>query len=180
MTQAWFLGAKYAVDQRESEVRSTLAPLRDDGPAESQEPDWNEFESDGSGELTGLSTRMLAPDTHESEQYKPEWIEGASTPHNILIDAQVASSGTAAAREAAGIQGHGTMQYGEAIDPVIREAGAFGNDYFAANLADIQDGAGDYMTPAPDQWSNAVAAARASADSRAAYSSSQYAELLGR
>lgn len=178
MTQAWFVGAQQAVDQRESEVRSTLEPVRTDGPAETKEaPDWNERETDNSGELVGLSPRVAGAKTEDSEQYVPGWAEGASTPHNILIDQQVASSGTAAAREMAGVQGHGTMQYAESIDPVIRDGAAFGNDYFAVHDKDIQDGAGDYMAPVPDQWHNAVAASRARSNSRAAFSASQYAAL---
>lgn len=187
MTNAWFLGAANSVPQTENEVRSTVEPIRSDGPAEEQSPpgmagpDWNEHESDNSGQLIGLSPRMLASDTIDSTQYRPWWAAAASYDHDKIVDDQVATSGTAAAREESGQQGHGTMQYALGIEPVIREGAAFGADYFAAHDAPIQDGAGVYMAPATgisSRWGVQVDAAYAAANSRAAYESSMYNAFL--
>lgn len=184
MTAAWFLGATTSTPQDEASVRSTLEPVRHDSTsAELQSaPEWNSPETDDSGELTGLSPRAVGSDTRDTVKYTPHWLDlasGASANHNRIIDDQVATSGTAAARERAGQQGHGTMQYAVGIEPHIRDGAAFGNDYFQRDPADIQEGAGAYMSPGQtDSWAHAVAADRAKTASREAYLSTQYAQLL--
>lgn len=174
MTNAWFLGAMHSVPQDENEVRSTVEPIREHGiPADEQEsPDWNEFQSDDSGELTGLSHRVAGSETVETEQDAPYYAELASENHNKLIDDQVSSSGTAAAREMAGQFGHGTMQYALGIEPVIREGAAFGADYFTAHEMGAQEGSGSYMQPdgiAASRFTQAQAQAVAEENSRSAY-----------
>lgn len=182
MTAAWFLGAAGAVPQDESVARSTVEPIRRDSEtAEMQHaPEYNELDTDESGELTGLAKREVGSDTRDSEQSAPFWAALATADHNTIVDSQVATSGTAAKRENAGQFGHGTMQYALGIEPVIREGARFGNDYFTSNEADIQDGAGSYMTP-PDQdnWLSAVAAANAEKSSREAFRATQYARFMG-
>lgn len=166
----------------EMQVRSTLDPIRTDGElAEAQhEPDWNELDTDESGQLMGLSPRGVGSDTHDTVKYVPWWTQLASAVYNIVIDRQVASSGTAAAREETGIQGHGTMQYEVGIEPIIRDGAAFGNDYFASHPAGIQEGAGRYMQPDPtaNNWATQVAAANAAKSSRQAYQSTLYKQFL--
>lgn len=181
MTNAWFVGMSHSVPQTEDEVRSTVEPVRTDPvDAEAQDaPVWNEFESDNSGQLVGLSPRVKGADTTDTEKYVPFYADGASAQHNILIDAQVASSGTAARREMAGRQGHGTMQYADSIDPQINEGTAFGNDFFMLSKNTIQDGAGPYMTPTSgDDWNQSVAQAVSTQRSRQAFMSTQYASFL--
>lgn len=168
----------------EDQVRSTLEPVRhDDSSAQMQEsPDYNEYHSDESGELTGLTRRQVASDTHEREKYRPWWRMFA-TNNDVpeLIDARRATVGTAAAREEAGEQGHGTMQYAVGIEPQIRDGARFGNDYFVTHDKSIQEGAGAYMQPdsVQNNWASQVAAARASEASRKAYLASQYKAFLG-
>lgn len=181
MTAAWFLGAAASVPQDESVVRSTLDPIRTD-PESAQDtdaPDFNERQADVSGELTGLSPRMKADDTVESVMYTPGWLAIASNPLNYLVDRQVSTSGTAAAREERGEQGHGTMFYEQALEPVVRDGSAFGNDYFTSSPMNVQEGAGLYMTP-PDQdnWLSSVAQQAAEDNSRKAFQSSLYASFL--
>lgn len=182
MTSAWFLGATEGVPQDESKVRSTVDTIRDDpemaeavGP-----PDFDEFESDESNELSGLAKREVAGDVTPSEQYAP-LNEGLITQnHNAVIDNQVASSGTAAARESAGQQGHGTMEYTESLAPEIRDGAAFGNDYFEFDNGPIQEGAGEYMNAATnDNWAQQVAQAYAVQGQKDAYTSSMYNGFLG-
>lgn len=182
MTNAWFLGANNSLPQTESEVRSTVEPIRTDSQSAEQvdAPEFNEFDTDESGELVGLSPRVAGSDTVDTVKSAPWWSALATAEHNQIVDRQVATSGTAAARETAGQAGHGTMQYALGIEPVIRPGAAFGNDYFVSNPADIQDGAGAYMTPPDtDNWAQTVAAASAEKASRQAFQSTNYAALLG-
>jgi hypothetical protein len=171
MTSAWLVGAHRSMPQDQTSVRSTIEPVRTDGPAELNEaPEWNEFNADTSGALTGISHRTLGSDVHESKQYKPFWSWLAGQNHNVIIDDQISESGTAAAREEAGVQGHGTMEYAVGIEPVIRPGAAFSTDYFTSNPLEVQEGSGDYMTtPVVDnQWA-AVAQQIAVSRSRKSY-----------
>jgi hypothetical protein len=182
MTNAWFLGAAHSVPQSESQVREQTEPIRHD--PESAEmthaPEFNEFESDESGQLTGLTHRVVGSDTIDTEKSAPFWAALANVNYNRVVDDQVSSSGTAAAREAAGVQGHGTMQYALGLEPIIRDGARMGNDYFVSHEANIQDGAGEYMAPTDsDHWLAAVAADNAERASRSAYQNSQYAAFLG-
>jgi hypothetical protein len=125
----------------ENAVRQTATPV-DDGrvPAEiSNAPEFNEFDTD-SEEAVGMSTRGVSGDYTPIEKFSPSWADevDAADQHNRIVDVQVSSSGTAAKREAAGEYGHGTMAVTRSIEPVIRDGGAMGNDYFAANDPDIQ------------------------------------------
>ena len=168
------------VDELQS--RATVEPIRSDGEqAEMQHaPDWNELSSDDSGQLVGLASRQVGSDTHDTVKYRPWWAAAASYAHNILIDQQVASSGTAAQREERGEQGHGSMQYEIGIEPVIRDGTAFGNGYFASHEKVIQEGAGEYMQPdaSLNHWATQVAAANGRDNSRKAYQSTLYKNFL--
>lgn len=178
----WNLGDATPVAETEDQARTTVEAIRDDPEmAEATAaPEFNEIDTDESGELNGLSPRLVGSDTVDTEKYPAWWIPAATENHNVIIDNQVASSGTAAAREAAGQQGHGTMQYALGIEPVIRDGAAFGNDYFLSNPATIQDGMGDYMNPIGDDgWANAVAQANALSNSRAAFNDTLYSSFLG-
>lgn len=182
MTNAmWLVGASSGAPLTEDEVRQTTEPIRvSDAAKDTDTPDWNERESDQSPELTGLSRRMLAPHTVDTVKSAPWWDALATDNHNARIDNQVATSGTAAAREQAGQFGHGTMQYSESLEPVIREGAAMGNDYFVVNDKVVQEGAGEYMRPDPNgEWLNAMAAKNAAAASRQAAQASLYANFFG-
>lgn len=181
MTSAWFVGATHSVPQSEASVRSTVEPVRTDDSQTVMDhaPGFNELSTDSSGELVGLSPREVVGPTEESEQSAPFWAAPASFNHNRIIDEQVSSSGTAAARELAGRQGHGTMQFTESMEPVIRDGATFGNEYFAPQTTVIQDGAGAYMSPVvTDSWGHAVAQAHAVDKSRQAFNSSLYSTFM--
>lgn len=142
----------------ENVVRRGTFKVSQDTPAAEAvgAPDRNEVETDSNPEL-GMVNRQVAGDYHESEQYSPFWSGQVDVQddHNAIVDRQVSTSGTAAAREQAGQFGHGTMPYSVAIEPVadLSEGGKLGNDYFVVNDRDIQDGAGNYMSipPGADQ-----------------------------
>jgi len=176
------VGDSQGAPMTEEEATTTIEPIRHDPEmAEAQHaPEFNEIDTDESGELTGLAPRLVGSDTVDTDKYAPWWAERATVNHNAVVDNQVASSGTAAARELAGQQGHGTMQYALGIEPIIRDGAEFGNDYFLSHNATVQDGAGDYMTPlADDNWANAVAQSVGTSNSRDAYNDSLYAAFLG-
>lgn len=176
------LGMSEPATVHEGATRVTDEPVRTDGEDAQQQhaPDFNEVSTDTSPELMGLRRRMESSYTVESEKYVPAVMETADTPHNILIDRQVASSGTAAAREAQGIQGHGTLQYAIGMEPELRDGAKFGNSYFVRDSSPIQDGSGHYMEPIRgDNWANAVLASQAAAQARKAEQASAYNAFLG-
>jgi hypothetical protein len=178
----WHVGDSQGAPMTEEEATATIEPVRHDGEmAEAQRaPEFNEIDTDESGQLVGLAPRLVGSDTIDTDKYQPWWAPMATENHNAIIDDQVASSGTAAARELAGEQGHGSMQYALGIEPEIREGAAYGNDYFLSHYATIQDGAGNYMNPAfGDDWANAVAQSTAAANSRDAFNDSLFASFLG-
>lgn len=187
MSVMWF-GDLDGVPLDEAKVRATTAPVIVDAPpAEAVDaPEFNEFESDQNPNLGGLSFRNLASDWHESEQYAPFWADNATRQHDIIINEQVAKSGTAAAREMSGQFGHGTMAYAVGIEPTIRSGGAFGNDYFAANKADINELSAETagrrgVTPTPGRDREQIAGAAAYGGQAARKASnSAYGAFLGR
>jgi len=128
----------------ENAVRSTATPVDPgrDAAETPNAPEFNEFDTDPH-ENVGMSTRGVSGDYTPIEKFSPSWADDVDQAHNAndTINKQVSSSGTAAARERAGEYGHGTMAISRAIEPVLREGGAMGNDYFAANTPDIQSSA---------------------------------------
>lgn len=117
-------------------------------PAEqSHAPEWNEYTSDPDVNL-GMAGRTLASDWTQGVHTPPANMDNIGQQHNYLINRQVASSGTAAAREANGERGPGTLSYAVGIDPVVHDGSSFGNEYFEAGERGVQDGMGFYMKPA--------------------------------
>lgn len=163
----------------ESAVRSTVDPSTPDAPpAEAAAaPDFNQVETDPNPH-NGLATRQVASDWHASERYAPSWADRANPTASFAeVNSRIDSTGTAAARELAGEQGHGTMAYAVGIEPVLREGGAFGADYFAVDPRGAMEGIGDEMSLAPGvdhDVTGAVAGAAKSA-ARDATAASTYA-----
>lgn len=161
----------------ERTVRSTAVPVDETAPAAVQDdaPEPNEVEVDSNPNLP-IVNRQLASHWVEGEQYPPFWGTEVAEQyeHNAIIDRQVSTSGTAAARESAGQFGHGTASYAIGIEPVgdLRDGGKMGNEYFAAGKPDIQETAGAYMTTPPgyDQGVTAKVNATGKNASRAANS----------
>ena len=139
----------------EKVVRSTATPVDKTAPAamESDTPQWNEIAETDPNPNLGMVNRTVASHWVEGEQSSPFW--GATvaeqTNHNLMIDRQISTSGTAAAREASGQWGHGTASYAIGIEPVddLREGGQFGNEYLQVGKPDIQETAGNYMSVPP-------------------------------
>jgi|SRR5215471_8103151 len=144
-----------AIPTDEKVVRSTATPVVVDAPAAMQEapPDFNERPQGDSNPNLGMVNRQTASHWVEGEQYPPFWGGAVNDQwhHNAIIDSQISTSGTAAAREAAGQFGHGTAKYAVGIEPVsdLRDGGKMGNEYLSVGKPDIQEPAGNYMTVAP-------------------------------
>lgn len=176
------MGMQTPAEVQENATRITDEPIRTDGEdaQQAKAPDFNEVSTDTSPELMGLRRRMEASYTVDSEQYRPAVMETANALHNVIIDDQVASSGTAAAREAQGIQGHGSLQYAIGIEPELRDGSKFGNTYFERDSSPIQEGSGIAMNPIHgDNWATAVVASLAASKSRQAAQASLYSDFLG-
>lgn len=159
----------------ENEAQSTLEPIRNDGPSEAQEvPEWNEVQTDDSGQLVGLSPRVVGsktePSGKETEQAPTGVVMGTyHTAHagNADVNRRIPTDGTAAAREEAGQFGHGSITHEVGIEP-LNPAQEYGNDYFAVPDPGANYAGGNYMTPAQnDNWPQQVAQSRANAQARA-------------
>jgi hypothetical protein len=184
MSSLLFQGG-FATGLDESEAQSTIEPIRTD-PSEAEEaspPEWNATSSDDSGQLIGLSPRPVGSFTEAPVKAPPVGLVMGTYDRakdgNDGIDRQVASSGTAAARESAGQFGHGTIQTEIGIEP-LNPAQEYGNDYFSVPDPGANYAGGAYMTPPEtDNWTQAVAQSRAQVNARQAFRSTQYGEYFG-
>jgi hypothetical protein len=174
-----------SVPADENAVRRNTTPVDINAtPAEqTSAPDFNEVTTDSNPQL-GLEPRQLASHVKPIEKYAPFWKDEVDrqAEHNHVIDRQVSTSGTAAAREAAGKFGHGTILVVEGIEPVqdLRDGGKFGNEYFTRHDRDVQEGMGAYMTTPPgvDQSTTAMVAATGKTAAMQARESAMYNAFL--
>lgn len=167
----------------ENIVRRNTYPVEADAPpAEAKGmPQPQEVETDPNPNL-GMVGRQVASDWHEPTQYAPFWGPSVDQNHdyNDRIDRQVSTSGTAAAREAAGEFGHGTLGHAVGIEPVgdlVDPNTKMGNTYFVRNERDIQETAGSEMSvpPGMDRDTVGAVAGLGKDDARDATQASQYA-----
>lgn len=165
----------------EKVVRSTATPVDDDAPAAMQTdmPEPQEVETDHNPDL-GMVNRQLASRWFPSIKTRPihQGEVDINHVHNDIIDRQVSTSGTAAAREASGEWGHGTAAYAVGIEPVgdLQDGHKMGNEYFVRHDRPVQEGMGSYMGAAKGPDSNTVGsvAAAGKAGSREAAQASLY------
>lgn len=170
---------KDAIPVEENIVRSpteyvtpNAPPAEADGP-----PEFNEVETDSNPAL-GMVTRELASDWHASEKYSPAWAATSNPTESFnRVNGRMDAVGTAAEREMSNQFGHGTMAFAIGIEPVIREGGQYGADYFAVDPRLIQESAGNYMMPdaAQDHDSVSATANRAVQNAKDAGAAGQYA-----
>lgn len=154
-------------------VRSTAVPYERDAPAAMQDdmPEPNIIETDPNPHL-GMDQRQLASKWHEGSRGVPswDWEVAQLTESTRQINAQVSTSGTAAAREAAGATNK-NLSYAEGIEPVdgLLDGHRMTNTYFVRNPRGVQDGTGNYMSVPPGQdhgiEGNIAAAGKANARS---------------
>lgn len=137
------------VPQDPESVRSTVTTVQDDAPPSVAEsaPDYNQVFTDPETE-GGLTPSQVASHVAPSEKYAPEMIATTQVADAIQtrVNDNIATSGTAAAREAAGVYGHGTMKIVEGIEPAIVDGHGFGPDYFAAGAPAGTELARPFMT----------------------------------
>ena len=163
MTNLYFGMLREGVPADEKVVRSTTAPYSSATPPAVMDsmPDQQEVAADPNPDL-GLANRQLGSHWVQGEKGTQEWGTRADSAHlhNDLIDRQVASSGTAAAREAAGEWGHGTMSYAVGIAPVsdLVDGARMGNEYFVREPRDIQATSDDSMMSIPPGYETGIKA----------------------
>lgn len=180
MSTLLFAPVRGAVPADEAVVRSTTDIVDQDAPSaeQSHTPDFNEFESDPNPYL-GMGSRQKASFVIPSEKYVPATLGATASYEEGIekINRQVSSSGTAAAREATGEWGHGTIKSVEGIEPTIVDGQQYGDTFAKMSPVQSQQGVSDYMTPADRADRETVAAdgATGAANSRRAVQSSQYA-----
>lgn len=174
-----------SVPADENAVRRNTVPVDIEAPPAEQTaaPDFNEVTTDANPQL-GLEPRQLASHVIPTEKYAPFWAGEVDhqAEHNLIVDRQVSTSGTAAAREQAGQFGHGTLMITEGIEPVqdLRDGGKFGNEYFTRHERDVQEGMGYYMTQPPgvDQSTTAKVSATGKNASEKAREAAMYSAYL--
>lgn len=153
MTSLFMGQLTYAgVPANEEVVRSTATPVEHDAPAAMQEdmPMPQEVETDSNPDL-GMVNRQLASKWTEGQRATPAWIPKVdSTADSFgIIDRQVGTSGTAAAREQAGLTSK-NLSYAVGIEPVgdLVDGHKMGNQYFERNERGIQATMGNEMSVA--------------------------------
>ena len=165
------------VPSDEKTVRSTVTVVSNDEPVAMQEhsPDFNETDTDPDTG-GGLTTRQLASHVRPTERYAPSTGD-SNVDHNAIVNTQVSSSGTAAAKELTGQWGHGTLSITEGLEPVLVDGHAFTEDYFKAPERSPQADVTDYMTASTngDPGTTSQAQATGEANARQAVEASQYA-----
>lgn len=179
--------SRTGVPSDEQTVRATTEKIDVTGAPAMQEdaPGINEVRTDPNPNLAGLNSRNLASTWHAPEKFAPSWADNvdAQSVNDDIIDRQVSSSGTAAARENAGIFGHGTMGYAEGIEPAqgLAPGGQFGETYFAADRPPVQSTMGSYMSQPPgiDRDTTGLVSDTTKRNARYAEQASLYATWLG-
>lgn len=161
MTSLYFGTLRQGVPADEKVVRQTATPYDRDTPAAMQDsmPDRGELETDPNPDL-GMVGRQKGSLWRQGSRFLPWWKGSVdeSYEHNAIIDRQVSSSGTAAAREASGEWGHGTASYAVGIEPVsdLTDGGSFGNEYFKRNDREIQETSDNSMMSVPPGYDQSV------------------------
>jgi hypothetical protein len=173
-----FTAPLVSVDRENATVRTTVNPIRDSEVA-TVDTEYNAAVTDVSPDVTGLAQAQAAADNTKTVRATPA---PYITDYTSIIDNQVATSGTAAAREDAGIKGHGSMQYDASVEPVIRDGAVLGGTYFVRDAHPVQEGARDYLSDrsgvVDNQWS-ATAQAEGTAAARRANRATLYSALIG-
>jgi len=139
----------------EKTVRNTATPVEYDAPPAmmDDQPEMQEVETDSNPNL-GLASRQLASKWSEGQRAVPQdGIVSEQNESNQMVNRQVSTSGTAAARELAG-ETHKNLSYAVGIEPVYDLADPnhkMGNTYFVRTPRNVQETATDYMTVPPGQ-----------------------------
>lgn len=137
----------------EKVVRNTATPVEHDAPAAVQEdmPEPGEVETDPNPNL-GMVNRQLASHWVEGQKPAPvwDWQVAEVTESTQIINSQVSTSGTAAAREEAGLT-HKNLSYAVGIEPVddLIDGHKMTNNYFERDARNVQATQTNSMTIPP-------------------------------
>lgn len=125
-------------------VRSTVTTVDKDSDASvaTSTPERNLLETDAHTD-GGLTTHQVASQVTPSERFAPTTVSTSS--HSDELNNSWSSSGTAAAREAAGQWGHGTAYSQDAMTR-IPDGTAFSEEYFERDRRGMNEQVTNYMT----------------------------------
>jgi len=158
------------------ESRATVQPTRESAIPNVDTERPAVVVTDTTDELTGLATRQV-PARHtpsSNPAFNPDDVDYQA------VDRMWATKGRAAALEAQGVWGRGTMRYDESISPTITGDEMLGGDTFSAERQLVQGHSGDFMTGVTnDNTYTALAAAAATRQARKAYSAYLYEGWTG-
>ena len=119
-----------------AKVKSTVTTVDAAEPAAVQPsaPSYNALITDTTGE-GGLTPSQLASYVEPSVKASPQPSNGIGDAEQTRVNDGIATLGTAAAREAAGTWGHGTLKKVVGIEPALSDGSALGQSYFAVDDA---------------------------------------------
>ena len=121
-------------EESPAKVKSTVTTVDASEPAAvlPVEPSYNALITDSTGE-GGLTPSSLASYVEPSVPAIPEPTNTLGIAVQTQVNDGIATKGTAAAREAAGTWGHGTIKKVVGIEPTIVDGTALGSTYFAVS-----------------------------------------------
>lgn len=126
-------------------VRSTVTTVTDDAPSvATSTPEAGRLETDANTD-GGLTPHQVAPLTVERSRYPSATAHTATGGHNVGVNARQSSAGTAAAREAAGAWGHGSISYEDSMTRP-EDGVAFSEEYFKREHRGPNEEVSAYMT----------------------------------
>lgn len=161
MTSLFFGVLRDGTPADEKVVRATAVPYDVDKPAAMQDsmPDRGEVANDPDPNL-GMVDRQKGSLWIQGIRNAPFWRKNvdSSMQHNLIVDQQVSTAGTAASREAQGEWGHPSASYAVGIEPVgdLTDGGKMGNEYFKAVDKEIQETADPTMMSVPPGYDQSV------------------------
>jgi hypothetical protein len=130
-------GAPMDNDGMATRAQARQKPDDSQAPTAPSAPEFNSRFSDTSAERQGLTRRDVQAFTIPSQRPdEPAWRNDAASEGGRANDARQGKVGYYAAREDAGLGGHGSLQISEALEPSIREGAQLGGTELRANAVD--------------------------------------------
>jgi len=143
-------------DDDGSKMRTTLDPVRDgEPPVMNSASDWNESFAD-KYPLNGIARRTVGGAVTDTVRGVPVGIDNVAAQGLRENDARYSNNGLYAAREAAGVGGHGTIRVVDSLEPTIRDGAALGGTIALADRASFMDQTNS-MTPVTGMSEETVA-----------------------
>jgi len=135
-----------AKDSDGSRVRTTAEKLpAGDAPTLPNPPDWNERDTDTSGDIAGIARRDVTGNVVDSKLGAPTHTENPGAVGVNANDQRWALNGIYAHKERMGFGGHGTMPIYQSLEPTIHDGATLGGTIAIA--APIDNVISSPMTP---------------------------------